>query len=222
MQQRLINRVEELLQQGNNVMTTKRLSRDGYSEVIDYSKMLGFRVAVLSFIERVYGVSHTHYQEFLKHINGDHVSSPQIAMSILQTIHDEIAGDWLFSVKGLVTAEVFSDFIDMANYLVAQEYKDAAAVIAGSVLEEHIRQLCQSNGIDLEVSTANGTKPKKADQMNADLAGASVYSKLDQKAVTMWFDLRNKAAHGKYSEYNQVQVENMIAGITEFMARNSA
>jgi hypothetical protein len=46
-------------------------------------------------------------------------------------------------------------------------------------------------------------------------------NKLDQKNVTAWLDLRNKAAHGKYTEYQKDQVELMMQGVTQFMARNS-
>ena len=46
-------------------------------------------------------------------------------------------------------------------------------------------------------------------------------NKLDQKNVTAWLDLRNKAAHGNYGEYNQQQVEFMLHAVTEFMTRNS-
>jgi hypothetical protein len=60
---------------------------------------------------------------------------------------------------------------------------------------------------------------KKADQMNADLAKANVYNMLDQKQITTWLDLRNKAAHGKYSEYTEDQVGLMIQGVINFMAR---
>jgi hypothetical protein len=51
------------------------------------------------------------------------------------------------------------------------------------------------------------------------LAKAGVYTKLDQKAITMWLDLRNKAAHGKYNEYGKEQVVLMMQGVTEFLAR---
>ena len=53
-------------------------------------------------------------------------------------------------------------------------------------------------------------KPKKTDSMNNDLASADVYSKLDQKNVTAWLDLRNKAAHAQYGEYNHDQVQNLL------------
>jgi hypothetical protein len=107
----------------------------------------------------------------------------------------------------------------MAAYLLAQGYKDPAAVVAGSVLEEHLRQLCAGNDIDVETESEGKLNPKKADRMNADLAKAEVYNKLDQKLVTAWLDLRNKAAHGKYEEYNKEQVQQMLQGITEFSTR---
>jgi hypothetical protein len=33
---------------------------------------------------------------------------------------------------------------------------------------------------------------------------------LDQKQITAWLDLRNNAAHGKYSAYSDTQVKQFI------------
>ena len=63
--------------------------------------------------------------------------------------------------------------------------------------------------------------PKKADKLNADLAKAEIYNKLDQKNITAWLDLRNKAAHGKYNDYDKEQVRLLLDGITGFMSRVS-
>lgn len=62
--------------------------------------------------------------------------------------------------------------------------------------------------------------PKKADRLNSDLAGDNLYSKLNQKFLTAWLDLRNKAAHGKYSEYSKEQVQLMHNGVMDFLTRN--
>ena len=44
-------------------------------------------------------------------------------------------------------AELFADFLEMADYLLSEGYKDPAAVLGGSMLEEHLRQLRQSMDI---------------------------------------------------------------------------
>jgi hypothetical protein len=71
------------------------------------------------------------------------------------------------------------------------------------------------------VVQASGT-PKKADLLNSELAAAGAYSKLDQKSITSWLDLRNKAAHGKYSEYTKEQVVLTLQGVRDFMVRYPA
>jgi hypothetical protein len=86
-------------------------------------------------------------------------------------------------------------------------------------LEEHLRQLCAGANIQVEELARGKLSPRKADALNADLAKAGKYSKLDQKQVTAWLDLRNKAAHGKYSEYTGEQVGLMVAGVRDFLSR---
>jgi flagellar biosynthesis chaperone FliJ len=82
-----------------------------------------------------------------------------------------------------------------------------------------LRQLCTRNAIATEIEKDDKQIHKKADRLNSELAKNEVYSKLDQKMVTAWLDLRNKAAHGKYDEYTEDQVKNMLVAVTEFMAR---
>ena len=96
----------------------------------------------------------------------------------------------------------------------------AAAVIAGSSLEGHLRQLAKRWGVPVERTTPTGDlEPKKADAVNAELVKANAYSRLDQKNVTAWLDLRNKAAHGHYTEYQKEQVALMIDAIRDFITR---
>jgi len=141
---------------------------------------------------------------------------------VTEALRNDLQAGFLRSYEELIHAELFGDFLEMAEHLVDTGYKDAAAVIAGSALEAHLRQLCKKNGVAVDVTSPAGVRPKRADQMNADLASATVYSKLDQKNITAWLDLRNKAAHGKYSEYTKDQVALLIAGIRDFITRNPA
>jgi hypothetical protein len=133
----------------------------------------------------------------------------------LRALRRDYNEGYLASVQGLIRAELFADFLEMAEHLLDQGYKDPAAVLIGGVLEEHLRALCNIRSISISVSG----RPKKADAMNNELGTAAAYSKLDQKSVTAWLDLRNKAAHGEYAQYNSEQVMNMLSGVREFAAR---
>jgi hypothetical protein len=139
-------------------------------------------------------------------------------LGILRALRADYAAGYLATVEELIHADLFSDFLEMAEHLLNQGYKDPSAVLIGSVLEEHLRKLCLKNSLPISV----GGNPKKADTLNADLTGASVYSKLDQKSVTAWLDLRNKAAHGRYTEYTKDQVQLMLDGVRNFIVRNAA
>jgi hypothetical protein len=141
-----------------------------------------------------------------------------LLLGILRAMRADYAAGYLSSVAELIHADLFADFLEMSEHLLSQGYKDPSAVVIGSVLEEHLRKLCDKAGI----TAVTGTAPKKADLLNADLAGAGVYSKLDQKSVTAWLDLRNKAAHGKYSEYTKEQVQALQDGVRHFISRYPA
>ncbi len=144
-------------------------------------------------------------------------------IGVAKGLLDDLKAGYMRSLVEIVHGDVFGDFLEMAQHLCESGYKDAAAVITGSTLESHLRELCRKSAISVELHKADGDVfPKKADTMNADLASAAVYSKLDQKNVTAWLDLRNKAAHGHYGEYNKDQVVILISGIRDFITRNPA
>jgi hypothetical protein len=151
-----------------------------------------------------------------------HVHTSSV-MGVVQALRDDIKSGHLVSLVEIVHGNLFADFLEMAQHLLDSKYKDAAAVIAGSTLESHLRELCRKNGVDVEETDKNGkVRPKTASNINADLAKANVYTKLDLKGITAWLDLRNKAAHGKYGEYTEDQVALLISGIQNFIVRNPA
>jgi hypothetical protein len=216
----IIKRADQLIEKGKQVLATSKADQYGKEEVDD-PKFVDFRSSSLSYLQRLFRQDHPYCIEFSSGVRDRYPYQVERGLGILEGAREEIAGGWLFSTRGLVSAEIFSDFLEMASYLLSEDYKDPAAVIIGSVLEEHLRQLCQKNNIPIETSKQGKSIPRKTDQLNADLAGANVYNKLDQKSVTVWLDLRNKAAHGKYEEYTKEQVDLMLRGVRDFIARVS-
>lgn len=143
----------------------------------------------------------------------------EILAGAARALRSDYANDRLQTFRELFNADLFSDFLEMATYLLQDEkLTQPAAVLAGGVLEEHIRKLCDKH----EVATSIDRKPKKADTMNADLRKAGVYGANDQKQVTAWCGIRNSAAHAKYDEFDEHQVRSMIEGIRSFISRYPA
>jgi len=95
-------------------------------------------------------------------------------------LRDDLKAGWVESVVELVHADMYSDYLEMAESLLDSGYKDPAAVITGTSLEVHVRALCVKHSVD--IALPNRT-PKKADSMNADLKKVGVYDGLQQKRV---------------------------------------
>ncbi|MDP1725675.1 MAG: hypothetical protein Q8M15_02745 [Bacteroidota bacterium] len=193
----------------------------GGGQLVNTELFMEFRTSCLSFILNLFGSQHPYYKDFLTTVTEIKHQDTLIGKGILKAIKVEIDGGWLQTFKGLVSSEIFSDFLEMAEHLLKEKYKDPAAVMIGSVLEEHLRQLCVKSGIPINDEKGGKAIPKKADTLNGDLGNLGIYNKLDQKNVTALLDLRNKAAHGKYGDYTQQQVEIMLQSVTDFMTRNA-
>ena len=174
----------------------------------------------ISAIHRISGLRSTYSMEverILKQSPHIHIHTGNI-IGIVQALRDDLQDGYKDTLIELVHAEIFADFLEMAQYLLEAGYKDAAAVIAGSTLESHIKELSHKHNI----STENNGKSIKVDSLNSELVKLEVYSKLDQKNVTAWMGLRNDAAHGDYSKYTNEQVALLIAGIRDFIGRVTA
>lgn len=137
----------------------------------------------------------------------------------LSAFRSDVQAGYLKTLEELIHADLFADFLEMATELRAKGFKDAAAVIAGSVLEEHLRKLAGASG--LQTAKSSG-EPLKASVLNASLAKAGTYNKLVEKSVTAWLGVRNSAAHGKYDEYDDAQTEALIRDVRNFLIRYPA
>ena len=142
-----------------------------------------------------------------------------LQIGVLKALLSDIKNGHLTSIQELIHGDLFSDFLEMSHHLLTKGYKDAAAVLAGSTLESHLKNLCKK--YQIRVTGPNG-RSKSTDLLNADLEKHGVYTKLDQKNVTAWIALRNNAAHGKYSEYTKSQVQLLVSSVQDFITRHPA
>lgn len=194
---------EDLAEVAMWVTRLGQLIRKLYGEQSQYFEAFQRAVSVEGF----YNLHSNYYEHFTQ------------AYGVAKAIQHDINSGLLADFKNLVRAEVFSSFLEMGEHLLGGGYKDAAAVVIGSVLEDGLRKLSESAGLPLQ---SDSGKPLAMDALNAQLAKVEVYSKLVQKQITSWAHVRNKAAHGEYSEYNKEQVQMMLLFTQSFSSQHLA
>ncbi len=152
-------------------------------------------------------------------MHSNHYAHVSELAGILRAIQHDLKSGLLLNVRRLLQAEIFADFLEMAEHLIGEGYKDAAGVLLGAVLEDSLRKLAVKHGIS--VVGASG-RPLTIDPMNALLAKAGAYGPLVQKQVTTWANLRNDAAHGRFDNYDGDEVKQMLLFVQKFCADHLA
>jgi hypothetical protein len=214
--ERLKERFESLLKEGEGTLRRNSWPGDQYRhpEQVDYIR---FRTEALNLIRRACGENSDHYRELRKIADDSSISLNSYyyrdCFAILQAASRDYASGMLFDVRSLVAAELFVDFLDQAKHLLENGFHVPAASLAGAVLEDGLRKLCTKHSIPIPDKT-------KIDSLNADLARAGVYSKLVQKNITAYADIRNNADHGRFDQFKRDDVESMIAWTNRFLAEH--
>lgn len=217
---RIKDEVSSLVQTGQGMLRkaqslSSSMAGDDLAEVASWVTRLG------QTIRRLYGENSQHFKTYASaiattnfynlHSNWNaHLSQ---VVGVAKAIEHDLAAGLLEDFKSILQADIFADFLEMGEYLLQEGYKDAAAVIIGSVLEDGLRKLSERHG--LTVTNESG-RPLTIDPLNSQLAKQEVYSKLIQKQITSWAHIRNKAAHGEFDEYNREQVQMMLLFVQNF------
>lgn len=211
-----LNQLSSILEEFHNLKSNAKHS-DFSDKTVELSSLI---VKVKATVQRIIGENSEYYKEINRQLDKKFYDGYKLApiMGIISALKDDVENDYLKSMYEIVHAEIFTDYLEMSEYLIAEGYKDAAAVIAGSTLESHLRELCKKYNIEIELVNSSGkVSNKKAESMNTELNKSDAYNKTFQKQITAWLDLRNNAAHGKYREYEIDEVKIMILGIRNFL-----
>ncbi|MFC1558523.1 HEPN domain-containing protein [candidate division KSB1 bacterium] len=207
---------DKLLNMGKEIRKIKN-PNDKDNIPINFEMYNKWSTQTISFIEKVFTKESQHYNALIDRWNNSNKGRSWIPFyefqffnSVLEAAYNDYCGGYLFDVKDLITADVFDDFLEMAEYLLGESYEDASAVLIGGVLENALRKLCARNDIELPNNP-------KLNWMNQELMKKGVYNKLVFKQVTAWADIRNNAAHGNYNEYSKEDVEDMAKKVRRFI-----
>lgn len=209
---KLSRRFMELLFQADAVIATKHYVSNSISsgDYVDREMYLAWKTKAKHLLSLACGEFSPHAKAFQGAVSAPYSTNYQMTVSaraVLEAAQEDYDGGYFSSVRNLVQAEVFSDELDQASELLKAGYKIAAAVIAGVVLETNLRRMCADNSI----------VPASLNRMNDDLTKAGVYSLLVKKQIIAWADIRNNAAHGRPNAFDESDVSDMIAKVSDFI-----
>jgi hypothetical protein len=214
--QTAVDQLNGLLRQRDEL--AKRSQYDDLSDLKPQIRVLANRIQ--SAVDRLTVPTSTHARAADRQRTNDNAAHRLAELvGIATALRDDIQAGWLTSVVELIHADTYADYLEMAQGLVGQGYKDPAAVIAGTSFEVHLKALATKHGVSLQLPSG---APKKMDAVNAELKAAGVYNAIEHKQVTAWLALRNSAAHGDYGDYDDAAVKGLIEGVGNFAVRHPA
>ena len=143
------------------------------------------------------------------------------AISFLKAIKSDLESGFFDSLDSQIEAEIASDYMGQAEQLLGEGQTGKfdhvpAAVLAGAVLEKALRKLCGQQQPPIAISTTSG-EPKTLNPLIDDLKKVGLFNELKAKQLRSWADIRNKAAHGEFDQFNRGDVEQMIQGVSNFL-----
>ncbi|MYE31748.1 MAG: hypothetical protein F4X80_03615 [Chloroflexi bacterium] len=212
--EQVINRIAALIEKGDGVLATHRPNP---ANVIGFPTLetqpyAEWRTQALVCLAQVFGNDHPYAEGFASRTeDSGFTGSAQAGLGILRAAREDVELGYLQTVEQLATAEVFSDFLDQAHYLLQNGYHIPAASLAGAVLENGLRSLAERNDI--------AVKPRDdLSALNNKLAAKNVYNQLRRKQVGYWADVRNHADHGRFDAFTESDATDLVSGTRTFLA----
>jgi hypothetical protein len=208
--QLVLKRFEELIAKSQEVETT-RWREDDY-DYVNGEKFQEWATSAMSLLHKVYGPESLHYTNFREHHTKFKglATEFELCRGTFKAAKEDYEGGYVFELRSLVRADLLDDFLSQAEMLLQEDYHVAAASLAGAVLEDTLRKLCDRKSIPYPEKT-------KIDVLNVSLAKQNVYDKLTQKEITAKADLRNNADHGHFDKVKSDDVADMIKWIRRFV-----
>ena len=137
--EKILERVNELINMGEDVLSTAEYSEYDAGDV-SVEIFEQWRIESLSFLKRVFRENDLHFTEFKNNCDSNNQYRASLGQAILKAAKTDIEGGYLDRLETLVSADIFSDFLEMSEHLLEQGYKEPAASLVGAVLEDGLRK----------------------------------------------------------------------------------
>jgi hypothetical protein len=93
-----------------------------------------------------------------------------------------------------------------------------AAFLAGASLEDALRRLCDARSLSYDVQRTSIAKLQSV--LYQPSKQIEIISSSENKQITAWGDIRNKADHGKFVDITHSEVLAMVIGVRAFVDKH--
>lgn len=217
--QRFADRIEELIKEGKHIATLERpsrvINRDGYIEGDDMIQVHEWLTKTRNILETVFGRQSPQHRDFEEVLPEDGIKQVKQSLDVypivgvLQGALSDLKNGYLLGREFFIVGEVFDSILEQAKHFIKTGNKDIAAILARIVLEDALKRLARSEGIDDSF---------KASKINDELKNKERYPQVRWRSVQTWLDVGNDAAHGRFNEYTKEDVASAVGGIEHFLA----
>lgn len=215
LEEKIIQRLNNLIEKGEYAKSQYIQSPEGIIGAghIEYSIYNEWKNNCENIIIKTSGKESHYYQNFIKKTDQPWPECVTSGNGILRALKDDLEKGLLLELSELVKAEIFTDFLEIADHLLENDYKDPAASLIGATLENGLKDIATKN-------TILYNKKDGIDDLNKKLAAGSIYNALLSKQVDLWRTIRNSADHGNFKDYSLDDVKNMKNGVESFLANH--
>ena len=183
----------------------------------DYAQ---FNSMCLSSIERIAARGSTYYQQALREL--DHQGSLTSAVlsaglyALASSLKQDIQGDMTATFQEIENARILEEFLAMADVLVIEGCLDGALVLAGSVLQSHLRHLAVKHDIRPPRNGAGQVRRATAGEINAALTEVA-YAGDEGKKVSISLSAFHQVVEGHSEDLSKQSVNAFIRYVRAFM-----
>lgn len=133
-----------------------------------------------------------------------HAFNEQI--NILRSAADRL-DSLLADITGVLEAQIFDDELEVAEDLRRKKHLRAAGVVAGVVLERHLKRVVSNHAIAVRKKA-----PTIAD-LNDLLKKSEVYDTVQWRGIQRLGDIRNIAGHDRERQPTDAEIDELIRGV---------
>lgn len=209
----MIKKIDHLLSKMPAVKSSWHSSNMGghFKDTVAYESIV---TEIVTIVTHIYGGRHPHTQRIMNSVNDGSLHSLNQMEGILLGTKSNIEGGFLTKLKSQIILDIETDFLVIANELIADGAKDSAAVLACTVLEDSLKRLAQTHNIE-------NVQGKEMSFVTAALFKKGVIEKSTNGAILSFKALRNSAFHAQWDHVSEETVKMLLVFLPSFIEKHA-